>query len=743
MPDTPSKDKYGNGLEAAREHGLSEEQYSFIKKTLGREPNIVEIGILGAMWSEHCSYKSSKVHLRKFPTKGKAVIQGPGENAGVMDIGDGYCAVFKMESHNHPSFIEPYQGAATGVGGILRDIFTMGARPVAILNSLRFGNPKLEKTRFLVNGVVSGIAGYGNCVGVPTVGGEIDFDDCYNGNPLVNVFALGITRTNRVFTGHAAGVGNPVVYVGSKTGRDGIKGAVMASDVFDNESAADRPTVQIGDPFTEKLLIEACMELFEMGAVVGIQDMGAAGLTSSSAEMASRSRNGITLECEKIPQREKEMTPYETMLSESQERMLIVVKKGMEEQVRTVFEKWLLDFSVIGEVCAERNLTLVENGKVAAQLPVDLIVDGAPEYDRPVEAPASASVPASFPCGGKLEENFVKILSSPFSASKHWIYEQFDHMVGTGTVVPPGSDCAVVSVEETSKALALTSNCNSRYCLLNPREGAKAAVAESARNIACCGARPLGITDCLNFGNPENPNIMWQLKEAVEGISEAAKYFSTPVVSGNVSLYNETDGVSINPTPVIGMVGLLDNISNLVPQYFQSEGDTVFIAGETFEEMGGSLYGAFLFNKVAGEPPLVSLKKETRLVFSLIEAADKSIIKSAHDVSEGGLAVALAECCFALQGVPMGFSVSLKNINPDIRNDNVILFSETQARAIVSASPKDEDAVREFFLLRQVPIQKVGKVTAKGIMEFGEMFEIQVEEAARLWSEGFEKNLFI
>ena len=714
------------------------------KKNLGREPNIVEIGILGAMWSEHCSYKSSKVHLRKFPSKGPAVIQGPGENAGVMDIGDGYCAVFKMESHNHPSFIEPYQGAATGVGGILRDIFTMGARPVAILNSLRFGNPKLEKTKFLVDGIVSGIAGYGNCVGVPTVGGEIDFDDCYNGNPLVNVFALGIADKNRIFTGHAAGVGNPVVYVGSKTGRDGIKGAVMASDVFDGESAAtDRPTVQIGDPFTEKLLIEACMELFEMDAVVGIQDMGAAGLTSSSAEMASRSGSGIILECEKIPQRETGMTPYEIMLSESQERMLIVIKKGMEEEVRKVFEKWLLDFSVIGEVCAEKNLTLIEKGGIVAKLPVDLIVEGAPEYNRPVKKPAPLRPSSGFSLQEKVEESFKKILSSPFSASKHWIYEQFDHMVGTNTAVPPGSDCSVISIKGTSKSLALTSNCNSRYCLLNPREGAKAAVAESARNIACCGAKPLGITDCLNFGNPENPEIMWQLKEAVKGISEAAECFSTPVVSGNVSLYNETDGISINPTPVIGMVGLLENTSNIVPQHFKNDEDIIFIAGETFEEMGGSLHSVLLFNEVAGEPPLVCLEKEKRLVCSLIEGAEKGIIKSAHDVSEGGLSVALAECCFAPRHSRMGFSVSLKDINPDIRNDNVILFSETQARAIVSSSPEDEEAVRNLFLSHQVPIQKVGNVTADGVMEFAEVFEIQVEKAAEIWLEGFEKNIFM
>ncbi len=743
MSRKPSNPKEKNGLQNAIEHGLSEEEYSSIKQTLGREPNFVETGILGAMWSEHCSYKSSKAHLKKFPTKGEAVIHGPGENAGVMDIGDGYCAVFKMESHNHPSFIEPYQGAATGVGGILRDIFTMGARPVAILDSLRFGNPALEKTGFLVNGVVSGIAGYGNCVGVPTVGGEIDFDDCYNGNPLVNVFAVGIAAKNRIFTGHAAGVGNPVVYVGSKTGRDGIKGAVMASDVFDEKSARDRPTVQIGDPFTEKLLIEACMELFEMDAVVGIQDMGAAGLTSSSAEMASRGGNGISLECEKIPQREQEMTPYEIMLSESQERMLMVIKKGMEEKVRKVFEKWGLDFSVIGQVRADKNLTLTRRGKVVARLPVDLITKGAPEYDRPAEKPASVKSPAI--CGENIpgdntEENFVKILSSPFSASKRWIYEQYDHMVGTATVAPPGSDASVVSVKGTSRALALTSNCNSRYCLLNPREGAKAAVAESARNIACCGAKPIGITDCLNFGNPENPEVMWQFKEAVEGISEAARHFSTPVVSGNVSLYNETAGVSINPTPVIAMVGILENVSNRVCQWFQDEGDAIFIAGQTFDEMEGSIYSALLLDRVSGTPPLVDLEKESRLVSSLIEAADKGIVKSAHDISEGGVAVAFAECCFAPRGC-MSFSVSLENLKPRIQNKNTVLFSETQARAIVSSSPENEEKIRDIFLSHRVPIEKVGKVTANGIMEFKGIFAISVNKAEQIWRGGFEKTV--
>lgn len=729
----------------ALEHGLSTEEYALIKQTLGREPNRVEAGILGAMWSEHCSYKSSKVHLSRFPTEGEAVIHGPGENAGVMDIGGGLCVVFKMESHNHPSFIEPREGAATGVGGILRDIFTMGARPVAILDSLRFGDPSLAKTRFLVDGVVSGIAGYGNCVGVPTVGGEVDFDGGYNGNPLVNVLAAGIARKDRIFTGRAAGVGNPVIYVGSKTGRDGIKGAVMASDVFGGESPADRPAVQIGDPFTEKLLIEACMELFETDAVVGIQDMGAAGLTSSSAEMAERSGNGIRIECEKIPRREEGMTPYEIMLSESQERMLVVIKKGKEDGARKVFEKWGLDFSVIGQVTEGSNLVVAENGGTVANLPVRLIAD-APKYSRPLKKPASPPPPSSpLPEGGE-KENFVRILSSPFCTSRHWIYGQYDYMVGAATVSPPGgSDAAVVRIRGTERGLALTSNCNSRYCLLNPREGAKAAVAESARNIACSGAKPLGITDCLNFGNPENPEVMWQFSEAVDGISEAAKYFSTPVVSGNVSLYNETAGVSINPTPVIGMAGIIDDVSKTVPKHFRDEGDVIFIAGRTFEEMGGSVFSALFHGEVAGEPPSVNLERELGLVLSLAECGSKGIIKSAHDVSTGGLGVALAECCFSGSCgpgfAPVGFAVRLDDACPGMGNGNAVLFSETQGRAVVTSSPENESRVASVFASHNVPFKKVGAVTGGGVMEFEGIFSAKIQEVIDLWLEGFEKSL--
>ncbi|MFQ5788304.1 MAG: phosphoribosylformylglycinamidine synthase subunit PurL, partial [Thermodesulfobacteriota bacterium] len=515
-----------DNLKVALDHGLSNEEYNKIVNNLGREPNATEIGILAAMWSEHCSYKSSKVHLKQLPTKGEIVIQGPGENAGIVDIGDDLCIVFKMESHNHPSFIEPYQGAATGVGGILRDIFTMGARPIALLDSLKFGDPKLPKTRYLVDGVVSGIAGYGNCIGIPTVGGEVYFDECYNGNPLINVFALGITKKNEIFRGLAKGVGNPVIYVGSKTGRDGIHGAVMASETFTKEAEEKRPAVQVGDPFTEKLLLEACLELFKTGIVVGIQDMGAAGLTSSSTEMANRSGTGIMIDIDKVPRREKEMTPYEVMLSESQERMLIVIKKGTEDIAERIFRKWNLDFSMIGEVTDNNNLRLIENENIVSDLPISLITNEAPVYKRPIKKPAYQNNTNKFytstiPLPNDLESILLKILSSPTISSKRWIFEQYDHMVRTNTVLPPGSDASIIRIKDTNKAVAITTNCNSRYCYLDPYTGAAIAVAESARNLACSGAKSLAITDCLNFGNPENTEIMWQFKKSIEGLAHA------------------------------------------------------------------------------------------------------------------------------------------------------------------------------------------------------------------------------
>jgi phosphoribosylformylglycinamidine synthase len=727
-------------LKTALQHGLTEKEYKKIVDTLGREPNITELGILAAMWSEHCSYKSSRVHLRKFPTSGEVVIQGPGENAGIIDIGDGQCAVFKMESHNHPSFIEPYQGAATGVGGILRDIFTMGARPIAVLDSLRFGDPSLPKTKYLVGGVVSGIAGYGNCIGIPTVGGEVYFDECYNGNPLVNVFALGITNKDEIFRGYAKGLGNPVIYVGSKTGRDGIHGAVMASETFTKEAEEKRPAVQVGDPFTEKLLLEACLELFKTGVVVGIQDMGAAGLTSSSTEMAERAGTGIRIDIEKVPRREESMTPYEVMLSESQERMLMVLEKGKEEIAEQIFRKWGLDFSVIGEVTDSGRLVIAEEGKTVAEIPISLISEEAPVYDRPYSEPAYIKETRnpdliSVPVPKDLNRVLLNLLSSPTLAEKRSVWEQYDYMVRTNTVVIPGSDAAVVRIKGTKKALAMTVNCNSTYCYLDPYTGGAIAVAESARNLACSGAKPLAITDCLNFGSPEEPGVMWQFKRAIEGISEAALRLNTPVVSGNVSFYNQTGRKAIYPTPAIGMVGLIADVEKHITQWFKDEGDVIVLLGETKEELGGSEYLRQVHGIVAGDPPVLDLQAETNLVRALLEAADRGIIKSAHDLSEGGIALSLAESCFTPE-YTLGIEVELSG---SIRGD-ALLFSESQARAVVSLDEKDLGILRKISESNNVPMSVIGTVGGQGFLIKG-LIDIPVSEARRAWATGFESNL--
>lgn len=730
-----------NNKGIALSHGLTEDEYEKIVETLGREPNITEIGILSAMWSEHCSYKSSKVHLKGLPTKGERVIQGPGENAGIVDIGDGLCIAFKMESHNHPSFIEPYQGAATGVGGILRDVFTMGARPIALLDSLRFGDPKLPKTRYLVEGVVSGIAGYGNCVGIPTVGGEVYFEECYNGNPLVNVFALGVTRRNEIFRGRAKGIGNPVIYVGSKTGRDGIHGAVMASETFSKEAEEKRPAVQVGDPFTEKLLLEACLELFKTGVVVGIQDMGAAGLTSSSTEMAERAGTGIVLHIDRVPRRETGMSPYEVMLSESQERMLVVIKRGKEEVAERIFKKWALDFSVIGEVSGTKRLSILEDGKEVVDLPIRLITKDAPIYRRPYRKPAylkevgklkypSIRVPDDM---GRV---LVTLLSSPNLSSKRWIYEQYDHMVRTNTVTPPGSDAAVIRIKGTDKGIALTSNCNSRYCYLDPYVGARIAVAESARNLACSGAIPIAITDCLNFGSPERPEIMWQFKKSIEGMSEAARALGTPVVSGNVSFYNETEDRAIYPTPTVAMVGLIEGIRRRVTQWFKREGDTVVLLGETKEELGGSEYLKTIHGLVSGHPPLLDLDAESKLIWTLIEAAQAGILNSAHDLSEGGLAIALAESSFTPKG-PVGVNVKLKDGR--IRED-ALLFGESQSRAIVSIDQKNINSLERVASKRGVPMEIIGEVGGDRLSIKG-LIDVSIIRAYESWALGFENVL--
>jgi phosphoribosylformylglycinamidine synthase len=694
------------------------------------------------MWSEHCSYKSSKVHLKKFPIKGERVVQGPGENAGIVDIGDGICLAFKMESHNHPSFIEPYQGAATGVGGILRDIFTMGARPIALLDSLRFGDPKLPKTKYLVEGVVSGIAGYGNCVGIPTVGGEVYFEECYNGNPLVNVFALGITKRDEILRGYAKGVGNPVIYVGSKTGRDGIHGAVMASETFTKEAEEKRPAVQVGDPFTEKLLLEACLELFKTGVVVGIQDMGAAGLTSSSVEMAGRAGTGITINIEKVPRRESGMTPYEVMLSESQERMLIVVQKGKEEVAERIFRKWALDFAVIGEVTDSRRLKVLEDGKTVVDLPINPITKEAPVYRRPYRKPSYLKNVrrleiSSIPMPNDLNSVLLKLLSSPNLSNKRWIYEQYDHMVRTNTVVAPGSDAAVIRIKGTNKGVALTSNCNSRYCYLDPYVGAAIAVAESARNLACSGAHPLAITDCLNFGSPEKPEIMWQFKKSIEGLAEAAKMLGTPVVSGNVSFYNETEDKAIYPTPTVAMVGLIEDVRKHVTQWFKREGDILVLLGETKEELGGSEYLKLIHGLVLGSPPEINLEAESRLIATLLEANGIGIINSAHDLSEGGLAIAITESCFTLKGQ---VGVRINRLYGKIRED-VLLFGESQSRAIVSLDRKNIHVLENIAQKHGVQMEVIGEVGGDRLLING-LINIPILEAYEAWeASGFEDIL--
>jgi len=727
-------------LQTALDHGLTEEEYDKIVSALGREPNITELGVLAAMWSEHCSYKSSKVHLKRLPTTGEVVIQGPGENAGIVDIGDGLCAVFKMESHNHPSFIEPYQGAATGVGGILRDIFTMGARPIAILDSLRFGNPSLPKTKFVVDGVVDGIAGYGNCIGIPTVGGEVYFDDCYNGNPLVNAFALGITKTDEIFKGYATGVGNPVIYVGSKTGRDGIHGAVMASETFTKEAEEKRPAVQVGDPFTEKLLLEACLELFKTGIVVGIQDMGAAGLTSSSTEMAERAGTGLQIEIDKVPRREKEMTPYEVLLSESQERMLMVVEKGKEQIAEDIFKKWDLDFSVIGEVTETGKLVITDNDELAAEIPINLISEEAPLYNRPIAKPKYLEETRNFdistvPIPNNLDEVLLTLLSTPTLASKRWIYEQYDYMVRTNTLTLPGSDAAVVRIKGTTKGIAMTVNCNSKYCYLDPYIGAGIAVAESARNLACSGAKPLAITDCLNFGSPENPEVMWQFDQAINGMSEACLKLNTPVVSGNVSFYNETQGTAIYPTPTVGMVGLIENIDTHMTQWFKNEGDLIVLLGQTREEFGGSEYLKEIHGKVCGVPPELNLEMELKLIQALLKASEEGIINSAHDISEGGLAVAISESCFTPNAL-----VDVEIKVPSLIRKDAILFSESQGRAIVSLSKKNLDKFKELIERLNLPMEIIGRVKGTRLL-IEDLIDIPISKAYGKWAQGFENIL--
>jgi phosphoribosylformylglycinamidine synthase len=722
--------------EVAREHGLSTEEYARIQSILGRDPTWTELGIFSVMWSEHCSYKSSRIHLRTLPTSGPRVIQGPGENAGVVDIGDGQAVVFKMESHNHPSFIEPYQGAATGVGGILRDVFTMGARPIACLDSLRFGRPDHPKTRHLVEGVVAGIAGYGNAFGVPTVGGEVYFDESYDGNILVNAMAVGLARADRIFKGFASGIGNPVLYFGSKTGRDGIHGATMASAEFDVESESKRPTVQVGDPFTEKLLLEACLELMASDCLVGIQDMGAAGLTSSSVEMAARAGNGIELDLDKVPRRETGMNAYELMLSESQERMLAVVQRGKEQQALAIFDKWDLDAAVVGRVTDTGKIVVKDQGQVVAEIPVAPLAEGL-RYERPYAKPADADKPLpNVAPPADLNAVLLRLIGSPNLASKEWVFRQYDHMVRVGTVIRPGADAAVIRILEgaadpaSAKGLALTTDCNSRYCWLDPYEGARLAIAEAYRNLSTVGAEPLAVTDCLNFGNPERPEVMWSFVEAVRGLGDACRALETPIVSGNVSLYNDTEGKSVKPTPTVGMVGLIANAAHAVGAAFE-DGAAIALLGVNTDELGASEY---LAQKgiVAGKPPRLDVAREAAVGKACRALVAAQLLRSAHDCAEGGLAVALAEGC--VLGRPVGATLKLDDkIRPD-----ALLFGEAPSRIIISFDSDKTDQVRALAEKHGAPFTVLGTTGGKSLVIEG-LVNLPVDALAEAYRAGFRK----
>jgi phosphoribosylformylglycinamidine synthase subunit PurL len=716
--------------ELAREFGLSDDEWQRVQEVLGREPTYAELGVVSVMWSEHCSYKSSRVHLRRLPTEGPRVVQGPGENAGAVDIGDGWCAVFKMESHNHPSYIEPYQGAATGVGGILRDVFTMGARPVASLNSLRFGRPDHPKTPRLLRGVVAGIGGYGNCIGVPTVGGEVQFDPTYDGNILVNAFTVGIARSDGLFFGRASGVGNPVLYVGARTGRDGIHGATMASAEFGEGTDAKLPTVQVGDPFMEKLLLEACLEIFERDCLEGVQDMGAAGLTSSSVEMAARAGNGLELDLDRIPRRTRRLSPYEMLLSESQERMLMVAKRGREQEVLDVCAKWDLEAAVVGRVTDTGRFVCLAtpghdplddqpsapNPVVVVDLPIDLLTTAAPCYDRPQREPSTAEVSthegptvsraAEAPV---LSEALVSMVGSPNLGSRQWIWRQYDHIVRDGTVFRPGqSDAAVIRVfcEGMTKLLALSVDCNSRHVQLDPYQGAAMAVAECARNLVCSGAEPLALTDCLNFGSPENPETMWRFARAIDGMAEACRRLGTPVVSGNVSLYNETDGQPILPTPTVAMVGQLADADDRVGLAFGAEGDVVAHLGVPGRgALGGSEWLCRLYGRTTGEPVGIDLDAEVALQRTVLELARGRVLRSAHDVSDGGIGVCLAESCIA-GGV--GATVTLPGPQPAPTAG--LLFGEEPSRVVVSFAPEHRARVEAICQQGGVPMTVMGEV---------------------------------
>ncbi len=741
--------------EIVAQHNLTIEEFDRIKQIMGREPNLTELGIFSVMWSEHCSYKSSRIHLKRLPTKGPRVIVPPGENAGVVDIGDGWCVAFKVESHNHPSFIEPFQGAATGVGGILRDVFTMGARPIAAMNSLRFGpldDPKHGKrNRRILKGCVEGIGYYGNCFGVPTVGGEVVFDESYSLNPLVNAFALGIVRQDQIFFGKAEGVGNPVLYAGAKTGRDGIHGATMASAEFDEAAMEKRPTVQVGDPFLEKLLLEACLEAMRSGAIAGIQDMGAAGLTSSSVEMAARAGTGLELDLSLVPQRETGMTAYEMMLSESQERMLIVARTGREKEVIEIFNKWELDAVVIGKVVEGDRLRIVHRGAIEADLPVQALTDDAPKYERPLSPQRHRDTEKSISDGSgpKTEDlnTALKILlSSPNICSKHWVYEQYDSMVRTNTAVLPGSDAAVIRVKETRRAIAMCLDGPGRFVAINAKDGAKLAVAEAARNVVCVGARPIAVTNCLNFASPERPEVMRTFSDVIDGMKEACEVFETPVVSGNVSFYNETEGRGILPTPTIGMVGLIEDTRRIVTHGFKNEGDIVALLGVTKDDLAASEYTRAILGRTTnqlvadGPVPELDLNLEKQVQDTCLALAEAGLLQSAHDCSDGGLVVAIAESCFSSLGRnSMGVEINLESNG---QSAEAVLFGETPSRIVISFSPENLERVRE--LVAACPFQIIGKATGKGIqvlIDEANVISSAVGDLECIWKSSLEKKL--
>jgi phosphoribosylformylglycinamidine synthase II len=747
--------------ELIREHGLTPDEYAKIKQLLGgREPTLTELGIFSVMWSEHCSYKSSRVHLKRLPTRSKLVVQGPGENAGIIDIGDGWACAFKIESHNHPSFIEPFQGATTGVGGILRDIFTMGARPVAVMDSLRFGpiapskaggvttQEEIHKNHSIMEGVVAGVASYGNCFGVPNLGGETQFEPCYSGNPLVNAFALGLVRRDQIFYAKAAGEGNPVIYVGAKTGRDGIHGATMASEEFSEESEGKRPNVQVGDPFLEKLLLEACLEAMQTGAIVGIQDMGAAGLTCSTCEMGARGRVGLEIELDRVPQRETGMSPYEIMLSESQERMLLVAEKGREQEVFRVFEKWGLDAVEIGHVTRDNVMRVLEHGKLVAEIPNEALTDDAPIYKRPLERwepPVERDMPESIELvhSGDLTDKFKQLLASPNICSKRWVWQQYDHMVQTNTVEAPGSgNAGVIRIKGSQRGLAMALDGNGRWCYLDPRLGAMHAVAEACRNVACAGATPIGATNCLNFGNPEKPHIMWQFSQVIDGITKACEELEVPITGGNVSFYNETLGEGIYPTPVMGIVGVLEDVHKAAQMDFRQAGRKVLLlranepgdAVDAESEFGSSEYAKEILGAVWGYPPELDLEKEAALQKALIAMIQKGLVESAHDCSSGGLAVALAEPAFA-KGIGVRVDAASNGLPPEFA-----LFGEDASRVVLACDPKHVLGIKELAVQYGLFVDELGE-TVPGNFEIRLDGQVVVSAPVVDLRDGYESAL--